>query len=308
MTTPSRAIKTFDNPSEALRSHIDDLNSRTDIPSVSEGNDLRIDKYDDKTCFSVFPLAEYAKKPHGEVTTNLSYTNQLLYKHIRTMDSATEPIDELHVLLTKATTASTKGFLTYHHQVVHDIWHIVYRMPHVDISYDHLSSYVVLSLKDNNRYKIFVKVDELARSRGRREPKASLRKGWAGNWEYIEDYQEVPLNDILKAPFIAKTLKTIGTEYEEVTIHEVQKQFNTIHEEVTANIFEGLAERFQLGRVEYDELMDELMKADVAYFDDCLDRLIDFCDETIKRIRRGEEEGEGDEDGEDEPPKKKMRC
>jgi hypothetical protein len=28
----------------------------------------------------------------------------------------------------------------------------------------------------------------------------------------------------------------------------------------------------------------------------------------ITRIRRGEEEGEGEEDGEDEPPKKKRRC
>lgn len=227
MTTPSRAIKTFDNPSDALRSHIDDLKSRTDIPSVPEGNDLRIDKYDDNRIqFSVFHIADYAKKPDGEVTTNLSYTNQLLYKHIRTTDSASEPISELHTLLTKATTANTRGFLTCHNQVVHDIWHLVYRMPHADISYDHLSSYVVLSLKDNNRYKIFVKVDELARSRGRREPKASLRKGWAGNWESIEDYQEVPLSKILKAPFIAKTLKTIGTEYEEVTIQQVQKEFH----------------------------------------------------------------------------------
>jgi hypothetical protein len=314
MTTPSRAIKTFDNPSEALRSHIDDLKSRTDIPSVPEGHDLRIDKYDDnRTDFKVFALAEYAKKPDREDTTNLSYTNRLLYKHIRTMESASELIDAFHKVLTKTTTVDTGGFFTYHDQVAHEIYHMVYRMPRAlaDISYhSHSDSVVVLSIHDDyNRYKIYVEVDELlAIAILGREPKASLRKGYEGNWERfvgkepIGNYTKVPLSKILKAPFIAKTLKTIGTEYEEVTIQQVQKEFNTIHEKVTANIFEGVAKRLQLGRAEYDELI----QIKVAY-DDCWDRLAELCG-MIKRIRRGEEEGEGEEDGEDEPLKKKKRC
>jgi hypothetical protein len=322
-------LTTFDNPNEALRSHIDyliDLNGRidpkgrTDIPYADipyafegndlrinkyAGNDLRIDKYADRIQFSVIPLAEWADKNHDAEHTDLS----LVRMHIRTMESASKPISEFHTLLTNATTADTRGFFTYHDQVRHGIWDINFRMPLADISYDNRSSSLVLSIHDNNCYKIYVKVEGLATSRGREPVKASLQKGWAGNWERfvgnrepIENYQDVPLIKILKAPFIAKTLKTIGTEYEEVTIQQVQKEFNTIHEKVTANIFEGLAERLQLGRVEYDELM----QIKVAY-DDCWDRLAELCG-MIKKVRRGEEEGEGEKDGEDEPPKKKKRC